>query len=357
MPCAVDVSGQDALDAYLVAHDPSTGSVTLAISGTIPTSITSLAVIDAQTACRHFHVKFGAVLRLNYLHLINGRSTDLLEGGGSIRTYGIYAKLYNLPLSNVQDATSIPSVFNPTNDGTLAKITHCKFSHNYAYRGGVIQITGPNSGSSGSSGGAFPYLYMDGSSKVDISDSIFIDNTASNFAGTIEGIYYPLLDIKNTDFIRNKVLENGGGGSGNSRFGGGAGAMDLFICEYAEIINTTFIENDGFTIGGAIRLRRTALTCRGCAFDKNKLSQANSHLRAGGAFWIKQSILTLTDNTTVTNHGNSYTLNPRTDIESGGAIFSDGETTINFQGVTMMNSAANNGGAILAQQSKFVKTN
>ena len=334
VPCAAETSGQDALDAYLVAHDPSTGSVTLAISGTIPTSITSLAVIDAQFACRHFHVKFGAVLRLNYLHLINGRSTDSLEGGGSIRTYGTFARLIN-----ILDPTT--NTFNPTNDGTLAAISHCKFSNNFAVRGGAIQVTGLGTTQSN---GADRFMWIDGNSKVEISDSTFFDNTASSYGGALDGQRFALVDVKRTDFISNKIT------GPNPQAGG---AFYLRTCDWSEIINSTFVENDGFKLGGAVYVDSSVFTCRGCTFDKNKLSKEYDTF--GGAFYLNYDVvLTLADNTTITNHGSTKVGSPCTQecYAGGGGIFSYSRSTINLRGVTMMYNAAKNGGGIFAQQSK-----
>ena len=300
----------------------------------MPTSSTALAVIDAESACRHFHVKTGAVLRLNYVHLINGKSTSTTEGGGSIRTYGTFTLLSNIPIYPTTNT------FNPTNDGTLAAISHCKFSNNYAVRGGAIQVTGLRTAQSN---GADRFMWIDGNSKVEISDSTFVDNTASSHGGALDGPSFALVDVKRTDFISNKV-------TGPTSQGGGA--FYLRTCDWSEIINSTFVENDGFRSGGAVYVDSSLFTCRGCTFDKNKLSREWGTF--GGAFYLNIVVLTLADNTTITNHGSTKVGSPCTQecYAGGGGIWSSRLSTINLRGLTMMYNAAKSGGGIFAQQSK-----
>ena len=301
----------------------------------MPTSSTALAVIDAESACRHFHVKTGAVLRLNYVHLMNGRSTSTTEGGGSIRTYGTFTLLSNIPIYPTTNT------LNPTNDGTLAAISHCKFSNNYAVSGGAIQVTG--SGTT-QSHGADRFTWIDGNSKVEISDSTFVDNTASSHGGALDGPSFALVDVKRTDFISNKVT---------SPTSQGGGAFYLRMCDWTEIINSTFVENDGFKLGGAVYVDSSLFTCRGCTFDKNKLSKEYDTL--GGAFYLRNDVvLTLADNTTITNHGSTKVGYPCTQecYAGGGGISSQSSNTINLRGVTMMYNAAKSGGGIFAAQSK-----
>lgn len=241
-------------------------------------------------------------------------------------------------------------LFNWSTNPTLQNIT---FSGNnaeaadFGYGGGVYNynITSPIqftnvifTGNRAYNGGG-----MAGEPPTVITDSTFINNTATNVGGGLD-IGSNGATLTNVTFSNNTAV--GGGALGitlgnptltNVNFtnntADSAGAVNVYFGN-PEFINSTFENNTAAThYGGAIQLSQSSAIFRNTTFDNN-----TANLHGGGIYSGSSSSLTLANVTFTNNTANN----------TGGGIYSGGSSSAALTNVTFSDNSANTGGGLYA---------
>ncbi len=257
----------------------------------------SKIILSGNDSTRLFLVTSSGKLKLKNIILEKGYSED--NSGGAINNRG------SLTLEN----TTIRTSHTPNNGGAIAtysqtEIIDSTLSNNSADKGGALYAEDSIT----------PY-------QLKITTSKFFDNTASNtksggaiYSGTN-------VDIRNSEFARNKA--------GN----GGAVTVDSITGE-SNITGSSWHDNEATGLepygkGGALF---TTLDLR--VYVSNSTFQKNIARVGGAAFVDYYSKLNVTDSTFIENRA-----------ASGGGVFSGGRTTL--AGVTLeRNIATMSGGGV-----------
>lgn len=301
---------------------------------------------------------------------INGILADNTRGGGVSIASG-----QTLILENISDFMNFKNAI--TSNGGTIDINNVRFTNDEADTcGGAINATG-------------------GTLKVE--NSTFSGNTATNgdggaFFATVDDTVYPAIRTKTTitgsKFTNNKATNNGGaiyekGGTltvENSTFGGtetnGSNSAKNGGAIYVEGENTTTIKNSTFTsntttnntseeynYGGAIYAKNSNFTISEgtTTFTDNK---ATGSYGKGGAIYTYEGSLKILDPTTFIGNtatflggaiciddGGTFTVKNSTfkrnsSNDSGGAIYTYGDSTTIENSIFENNTAVKEGGAI-----------
>ncbi len=191
----------------------------------------------------------------------------------------------------------------PDNDNALVSVDNCTFKNNYAQYGGAI--------------------YM-GSGVLQVTDSLFYDNYAYNYGGSIACDYISNVTVKKSKFY-NSVSQNDAGGSIYIR------QSSKFSGEDITIVNSTS------TFGGAITALNTDVYLIRVSMSNNTAKYD------GGAIYQMYGNFSLFNS----NFNNNSAAN-------GGALFIDNSTNMYLRTNTFSNNHAKNvAGAIFSLFNKF----
>ena len=198
-------------------------------------------------------------------------------------------------------------------------------------------------------GGAINVQYQ---AQLRITNCVFDDNLSQRVGGAITASYNVTLDIQETTFVGNKALSD-------------SGAIDVQQA-YLRITNCIFQDNKAQRVGGAITASvNVTLDIQEATFAGNKA------VSDSGAIDVQQAYLRITkcefeDNESQRNGGaiacalstsldikeTNFTRNKA--VEEGGAIMASNNVTLNILEVTFVgNKALTDGGAIDVQQAQL----
>jgi len=205
------------------------------------------------------------------------------------------------------------------NENNNAYLTNCTFINNYAGCGGAIYVTG---------------------GILEITDCVFINNTAFNYGGAIaaEPKYSkgPRLTVNRSKFINDTSLKDAGGAayikSGTftgedldiSQCGATFGGAFALLKSYAKLSNVHAFNNSAIYEGGVIYQIYGNLTVNNSQLSKN-------HARNGGGLFADDSNLLNVIN--VSFISNSATM-------LGGAFYSLTNDNSDFRNLTYINNTA-----------------
>lgn len=246
------------------------------------------------------------------------------QNGGGLFNWSTNPTLQNVIFSgnNAEETNSGGGggVYN-YNVSTPAQFTNVTFTGNNAYSGGG----------------------MSGDPDIVVTDSTFINNTASNTGGGLDitgngGV------LTNVSFTNNTAV--GGGGMsitlGNptltnvtfsNNTADSAGAVNVYQSN-PEFINVSFINNTATDFyGGAVQLTQSSPIFRNVTFNNNS---ANNN---GGALFSSTSSDPTLVNVTFTNNSA---------VTSGGGMYTGGSSDATLTNVTFSNNSATSAGGLLA---------
>ncbi len=276
---------------------------------------------------------------------INGTTKTVFSGQNKISLFylnngAVTLTLNNINFTNCSSSTTVTGGVITAYPGNLI-INNCNFTSNKATnnQGGAIVWYIPKG--------------YTGSNYINITNSQFINNSASKYAGALRlysdvGITNSKVYIANCNFTGNLA-----GTESKAR----AGAINLHVVE-GNIINCTFTNNTAGDGGGAIRTDYI-LTINNTVFDGNKLTQTSTE-NGGTAIYNNNGVpgttsevaVLILNNCTFKNHSSNY----------NGTVYTTGNCNLtvidcNFTNNTAMNGSAiyNSGGSITINGSSIFK--
>ena len=293
----------------------------------------NLTIINANSADRVFHVRPGGKLTLKNVTITGGRLTDYGEynSGGGIQNNGTLtlidckmtgnSAIEGGALSNFRVSVSASAVANVINTvitgnsagsrgGAIATYSSSETSKSIVTLQGVT-ISSNTSVSNGGGG-----IYVAPGGDLDVTDSLFESNNATNGGGAI---YSENHTGKATVRLRNSEFRN------NAASGGGA----IFVYGAAGYGGSTF------------------LSIEGSLFSMNR---TNSTYGSGGAILIRQ----LEAESSVLIQSSQFLDNEAT--SQGGAIWAERFGTLRIIGSEFRRNQANRGGgAVIALQGSHLQ--
>jgi predicted outer membrane repeat protein len=353
-----------ATNGDLITFDPGLAGATITLTSGELTVAANVVIeglgadqltVSGNDASRVFNVAPGEIVSLSGLTIAHGKTA---AAGGGIWNRGRLT-LSDCAFQDNAAGTGGALDNNASSGGGTATILHCTFTGNSAANSllnadggaitneanGILFLSGCTfSGNTADLGGAVATLFR---SQLTITDSAFMDNTASARGGAVDvEMAQSLVTIRHSAFT----------GNATSLAGLGTGGGAIASIGNLDVDDATFTANtagdSGF--GGAVRNDGSA-TITNSTF-------ANNHAVSGGALDNTGSLAlssdTFQDNSAASEGGGLYNaqFTARADVHTstftgntaltGGAVAAEVLTQVNLDGCTVSANTANFGGGI-----------